>query len=125
MKSTPRSIRRSTSVLLLAAVLAGCATAPNAPLTDLPGLIQTAHSRSDHEALITYYNAQAVEARAKVAEHRGLAASYGDLSRGGARPRMATYCDSIAALYEEIAVEYDGMAQFHHLLAKEPSLTKP
>jgi len=125
MKRNPRSIGRAASALLLSAVLAGCATAPKAFLTDLPGHIETAHSRSDHEALIAYCKAQAVEARAKVPEHRRLAASYGDLSRGGASPRMAAHCDSIAWLYEEIAVEYDGMAQFHQLLPKEPALRKP
>ena len=38
---------------------------------------------------------------------------------------MATHCDSIVWMYGEIAVEFDGMVQFHQLLAREPALGKP
>jgi len=125
MKTILQSIRRNASALLVAAVVASCAMALNSPLADIPGRVEAAHSRSDHEALNAYYKAQAVDARAKVSEHRRRATSYGDLSKGGASPRMAAHCDSIAWLYEEIALEYDGMAQYHELLAKEPAMTKP
>lgn len=43
---------------------------------------------------------------------------------GGANPRMAAHCKSIAGMYEQVALEYDGMAQFHQLLAREPALSK-
>jgi hypothetical protein len=38
---------------------------------------------------------------------------------------MAAHCNSIVRMYEGIAIEYTGMAQFHQLLAKEPALSKP
>ena len=99
--------------MLLGAVLAGCALAPSAPLTDLPQRIETAHSRSDHEALITYYRAQAVAARAQVIEHRRLAKTYPEAPAERYGPGMTAHRISIASMYESIASEYEGMAQYH------------
>lgn len=125
MKAKPPSTLRIASALLLVAVLAGCASAPSATLTDLPQRIETAHSRSDHQALIDYYKGQAVAARAQVAEHRRLAKSYQEAPSERNGTGMTAHCISIASMYESIAQEYEGMAQFHQLMANEPRLTKP
>jgi hypothetical protein len=126
MNAKSQSTCRVASALLLSTVLAGCAAAPGSPLTDLPQLIETAHSHSEHEALIAYYKAQASAARAQVAEHRRLAKSYQDApSRGRDGQSMAEHCTAIARMYESIASEYEGMVEFHQLLASEPALTKP
>ena len=119
------TLGRAASVLLLSAAFSGCTLGPTVSSTELSESIESALHRSDHEGLIAFYRAEAAAARDKMKWHRRLAASYGDLSRGGASPLMAAHCDSIAWMYEEIAVEYDGMAQFHQLLAREPALSKP
>lgn len=116
---------RAALVLLLCAASSGCTLGPKTPSPELSERIEAALQHSDHEGLIAYYEAEAAAARDKMIWHRRLAARYGDLSSARASPRMAAHCDSIAWMYEEIAVEYDGMAQFHHLLAHEPALSKP
>jgi ABC-type uncharacterized transport system auxiliary subunit len=125
MKAKPQSTYGVASALLLVAVLAGCSLPPSAPLTDLPQRVETARSRSDHQALIAYYKAQAVTARAQVAEHRRLAKSYQEAPSERNGTAMTAHCISIASMYESIAREYEGMAQFHQLLESEPALTKP
>ena len=118
---------RAVPALLLAAALSGCTLGPKAATPEVSEGIEAALHRSDHESLITYYKAQAASARDKVRWHRRLAASYESSSPagGGADPRMAAHCNSLVQMYEQVAAEYDGMAQFHQLLAREPVLHKP
>ena len=111
---------RAVLVLLLGAAFSGCTLAPKTSSPELSERIEAALRHSDHEGLVAYYKAEAAVAREKMISHRRLAASYGDLSRARASPRMAAHCDTIAWLHEEIAVEYDEMAQFHEVLAHEP-----
>jgi hypothetical protein len=121
-------LSRAAWILLLSAAFSGCTLAPKASSPELSERIEAALQHSDHEGLIAYYKAEAAAARDKMNWHRKLAASYGDLSSvrgGGADPQMAAHCDSIARLYEEVAREYEGMAQFHQLLEREPGLSKP
>jgi len=125
MNRNLQSARQLASALLVSAVLAGCATAPNASSQDLPQRIEAALASSEHEALIAYYKGQAAAARAKVAEHRRMAKSYqANPSDGTAGAGMVAHCDSIVHMYEGIAAEYDGMADYHRLLANEPALNK-
>jgi hypothetical protein len=119
------NLGRAALVLLLGAAFSGCTLGPITPSPELSERIEAALQHSDHDGLIAYYKAEAAAARDKMIWHRRLAASYGDLSSARTSPRMAARCDSIAWMYEEIAVEYDGMAQFHQLLAREPALSKP
>lgn len=115
--------RRIASALLLSVVLAGCASGPNAPSTELQQRIESARTRSDHEGLVTYYNQEAAGARAKAAEHRKMAKSYQGMavgSKGGGS--MQSHCNAIVSSYEGIAVEYDGLAASHRQMAE---LAKP
>ena len=94
-------------------------------MPELPERIEAARQRSDHDALVAYYNAEAAAARDTANWHRKLAAGYGDLSRNGASPLLAFRFDSIAWMYEEIALEYDRTAQYHQVLARMPAPRKP
>jgi hypothetical protein len=120
-------LSRAAWILLLSAAFSGCTLAPKTPSPELSERIEAALQHSDHDGLIAYYKAEAAAARDKMNWHRRLAASYGDLSSagGGADSQMAAHCNSIARLYEEVAREYEGMAQFHQLLEREPALSKP
>ena len=120
-------LRKEVLVVLFAAAFSGCTLGPKTAAPEVSEGIEAALHRSDHESLIAYYKAEAVSARDKVSWHRRLAASYESSSPagGGADPRMAAHCNSLVQMYEQIAAEYDGMAQFHQLLAREPVLHKP
>lgn len=114
------SFRRTASLLLLSAVLAGCASAPNGPSPDLLQKIESARTRSDHEALATYYTKQAAAARALAAEHRKMAQSYQGMfagGRGGAS--LPAHCNAIVRSQESIAAEYEGMATGHRQMAEQ------
>lgn len=109
------------SVLLLIGIaLGGCAGLATTPSPVLQQQIETARTRADHEALVTYYNAQAAAARAKVAEHRKMATSYqGMISGGRIGASMPAHCNAIAGNYEGIAAQYEGMAASHRQLAQQ------
>ncbi|MBL8317838.1 MAG: hypothetical protein JNJ42_05505 [Burkholderiaceae bacterium] len=114
------SSRRIVSLLLLSAVLASCASAPGGPSPDLLQKIESARTRSDHEALSTYYIKQAAAARALAAEHRKMAQSYQGMfagGRGGAS--MPAHCNAIVRSQEGIATEYEGMAAAHRQMAEQ------
>lgn len=114
------SFRRIAALLLLSAVLAGCASGPNEPSPDLLQKIESARTRSDHEALATYYTKQAAAARALAAEHRKMAQSYQGMfagGRGGAS--LPAHCNAIVRSQEGIAAEYEGMAAGHRQIAEQ------
>lgn len=125
MNTDWKSLRRVASVLLLGLVLAGCASGPNAaPSPELLQRIEAAHTRSDHEALVAYYDGEATAARARAVEHRKMAKSYqGVMSSGkGGGSNMPAHCNSIVNLYESMAIEYDGLAADHRQMAKTAPL---
>ena len=115
---------RAAVVTVLSAAFTGCAVEPTTPSAQLPDKVEAALKHSDHAGLVAYYAEEATAARDKANWHRRLAASYRSLSGGGASPNLAAHCESLARMYELIATEYDGMAQFHQMLAREPALNK-
>lgn len=125
MNTDWKSLPRIAAVLLLGLVLAGCASGPNsAPSPELLQRIEAARSRGDHEALVKYYEGEAVASRARAIEHRKMGKSYqGVMSSGkGGGSNMPAHCNSIVNLYESIATEYDGLAGDHRQMAKSASL---
>ena len=123
-----KTMKRAASVLLASVVISGCVLPPQAAVPELSERVDAARQRSDHAGLVAYFKEEAAAARNKANWHRRLAASYsGPLSSagGGGDLRMAAHCESIAQLYEPVAVEYEGMADFHPLLEHEPALRKP
>jgi heterodisulfide reductase subunit A-like polyferredoxin len=118
MKTDFKLLGRITLVFLLGVVMAGCASGPKDPSSALLQQIEAASTRSDHEALVSYYEREATGARTSAVGHRKMAQSYQVISstnRGGAS--MQTHCNSLVSLYEGAATEYDGLAGMHRQLA--------
>lgn len=97
--------------------------APHAPAPELLQWIDAARARFDHKALATYYNQEAIAARAIATEHRKMARCHKAVVAGGrGDTRMAVHCNAIVREQEGIAAEYEGMAEGHHELAKRALL---
>lgn len=110
-------LRRTASVMLvLGLALSGCANVTSAPSPALLQQIEAARAPAEHQALVTYYEREAADARAKAADHRKMARSY-QAGRGGAS--MPAHCNSIVSRYEGIATDYDAMAASHRQTAQE------
>ena len=115
-----KSSRRIASLLLLSVILTGCASAPNVPPPDLQQRIEGARTRSDHQALASYYDQQAAAARTSAAEHRKMGSSYaGNYAGGRGGASMAAHCNNIVRSQESLAVQYEGMAAGHRQLAEQ------
>ena len=83
-------------------------------------MIAEAKTPADHEAIAAFYEKEAQGARQKYAEHKKLADFY------AATPALKTksgtlfaHCNAAAAKYEEIAKEYEALAQMHKEMAKQ------
>ena len=63
MEMKLQSVRRVVSVILLAALFAGCALGPNEISSEPQQRIETARTRADHQELTAYYNGEAASAR--------------------------------------------------------------
>lgn len=124
MRTQLRFSRRFAAAVLLAGIaLSGCTVATTAPTPAVQQQIEAARTRTDHEALVTYYNAEAATARAKAAEHRKMAKSYqGQIANGRGGANMPAHCNAIVNNYESMATEYDAMAASHRQMADQ---TKP
>lgn len=114
------SSRRIASAFLLSVLVAGCASGPNAPPTDLLQRIESARSRDDHEALAAYYDREASAARASAIAHRKMATSYQGMVGGGrGNANMPAHCNAIVRSREGIAAEYEGMAAAHRQMGQQ------
>ena len=120
MNTYLKSTRHIASLLLLSAILAGCASGPFAPAQDPVQRVEAARTASDHQALATYYDQQAAAARASAAEHRKMGSSYSGMyagGRGGAS--MAAHCNAIVRSQESMAADYEAMAVGHRQMAAQ------
>ena len=109
---------RRMALLLMAAVLTGCASAPSSS-PELLRKIESARTRSDHEGLAAYYAQQAAAARASAVEHRKMATTYTTMFAGGKGPSMSSHCNAIVEKQEAVAIEYEAMAAGHRQLAEQ------
>jgi len=105
-------MRVHVSTFLLSAVLAtsGAVQAQDHTLEHL--VIEMASSTAEHNAVSRHYSAQAEAARQDVRRHEEMARIYGGGGRTG-QPQMRRHCEQLAKKFEEIAVEYDQLAQLH------------
>lgn len=113
-----RTQRRIASMLMLGAVLAGCASGPDSPSPELRRRLEAARTRGDHEALAVYYEREGAAARVVAVRHRKMAALYQGMfvnEPGGVS--MAAHCNAIARSQESIAAEFEGMAEGHQAVA--------
>ena len=121
MHTAVASFWRTVLALSLSALLVACVGNPPAPPAEIAQKIEAANTRTDHEALASYYVKEAATARAVADKHRKMAKSYqGVPQRGG--PTMSTHCTSIAQWQESIASGYESMATAHRDMAQ---LAKP
>ena len=110
---------------LIAAVitLAGCAAQGTTKLEGMEQKIETASTRSDHDAIALQYEQQAAADAASATRHQG----YGRIYRRNQGPRsgqqhhlvLARHCDTLAQTYQQAAEENLAMAKLHRALVVE------
>ena len=111
----------ASAALVACLALSGCAnTAKPEPTLTLQQRVEAAHTRADHEALVTYYSGEAVTARAKAAEHRDMIKAYQkQVANGHGNANMETHCKSLIMGYEAMAADYDMLATSHRQMAEQ------
>ena len=114
--------------MLLAAVLVLLAAASlpimragaqQAVVTDdnLDQMITSAKTPADHDAIASFYQQQAADAKKKADLHRRIAETYRRLKIS--KPvYMADMCDGIAAMWDKIAADNSKLAKAHQNMAK-------
>jgi hypothetical protein len=104
-------------LLALAPAWAGAET-PDTTAQHLEHLmVQSADSPADHQALARYYRMKAADAKSLAAEHRAMAKAYH--GKPGQVRNMKKHCDRIAELNDELAAQYESLAQGEEAAAKE------
>lgn len=107
-----------SSALLVSLALAGCvSTLTSAPSAATQQRIEAAQTRADHEALASFYDQEAANARAAAVEHRKMAKGYLSYQPGRGGGNMVAHCNSVASSYDKIAVDFDGMSASHRRMA--------
>jgi hypothetical protein len=80
-------------------------------------LVESASTPQQHTALANYFMGMAADARREAESHRAMAKA-DPREKPGALARIKEHCGKLAALFEQQAVEYEGLAQMHRELAK-------
>jgi len=110
-----------TSLALLAifALLGSCTINPHS--MDMTQAVQSAKTRTDHEALATHYEDSAKEMRAKAEEHKKLLAQYEARKSlyGKQAQSLISHCQGLIRIYEQAAKENLGMVEAHRQMAAE------
>jgi hypothetical protein len=120
MNANPQLLHRLATLVLIGAVLAGCASAPEGLPPELLQKIESAGTRADHETLAVYYENRGAAARDIAARHRRLAATYqARLASSPVAADAVAHCLAIARRQESIASEYEGLAEGHQAVANE------
>ena len=83
---------------------------------DINDMIAKAKSPADHEAIATYYDRDAAEAKAKAEQHMKMADSYTQF-RPDYKP-LPRHCRAEAKYYEGIAAEDRALAAAHRKMAQ-------
>jgi hypothetical protein len=86
---------------------------------DLTTKIASAKTAADHEAIATYYDAAAKEAKQRADEHAKMGEAYKKL--GGAlvgKLQLDKHCASLVKSAQSEAAEYESLAQAHREMAK-------
>jgi uncharacterized membrane protein YgaE (UPF0421/DUF939 family) len=82
-------------------------------------MIAEEQTLEDHAAIIAYYQREAEVARKKQAQYERMRDTYAKHAQAGPRKRTASvaFCAAIAARYERIAAENEGLARIHQEVA--------
>ena len=115
-------MKTKTSFALVAVfgLLVSCSTVRPHPM-DMTQAVQSAKTRSDHEALAKHYEDAAKEIQVKVEEHKNVLAQY-QSSRGIYLGYTRLFTDHHQALiyaYEHAVAANMSMAESHRQLAAE------
>lgn len=109
----------SLALVAFLGLLASCTINPH-PM-DMTQAVQSATTRSDHEALAKHYEDAAKDMRAQAEEHNKMSAQY-EARRGlyGKQAQsLISHCQGLVRVYEQAAVENENMAEAHRQLAAE------
>lgn len=89
---------------------------------DIVTKLQSAKTPADHEAIASYYDVRAAEAKKQAEKHRKMADSYTVAPALGGKPTSPTpmpqHCHSLVKAFEAEAAEYTAMAEAHRAAAK-------
>ena len=110
------------SLALLLALGVALPTAQALADEDITQKVQTAKTAADHEAIASYYDAQAAEASQKAAMHKKMGESYKSFAtssgKGSGVSAMPQHCAALAKTYSAEAAHYKAMADTERKLAK-------
>jgi hypothetical protein len=81
-------------------------------------VVEMAHTRAEHEALASYFDQEAADARKLANRHRAMGRAYLG-GKGMNKQAFTSHCNRIAEQQETIAKEYEAMAQMHRDEAKQ------
>ena len=102
------------SLLLSAGLLAGCSEMNPHPM-DMSQAVQSATSKTDHEALAKHYEAAAKDLQLKVEEHKKLLSQYQSKNYvyGKQADTLISHCRILINAYEKAAEANLSMAAMH------------
>ena len=109
----------SFAFLAVFGLLLSCTINPH-PM-DMTQAVQSAKTRSDHDALVKHYEDAAKEMRAKADEHKKLLVQY-EAKRslyGKQAQSLISHCQGLVRVYEQAAAENTTMAQSHREMTAE------
>ena len=81
-------------------------------------MVETAHTKAEHQALADHYKQEAAEARAKASFHKSMEQAYLG-SKSGNKTAATNHCKKIWKQQEAIAQEFDALAKLHEDEAKK------
>jgi len=79
--------------------------------------ISSAKTALDHDAIATYYHAQAAEKAKQVKNHEAMLKSYDNVA-GVSKELMRNHCQTLISLYNQPQRAFEGLAAEHEKLAK-------
>ena len=115
-------MRRTIAMLTAGGILAlapaaAWAQTPNPRVQHLEHMVvENADTPAEHQALARYYRMRADDARSLAEEHRAMAKRY--QGHPGETRHMKKHCNRIAELNEELATEYESLAEGEDAAAK-------
>ena len=77
-------------------------------------------AKPDHEAIASYYEKEAADAKQKAALHRNMASTYStgtSIGKGLGAP-LSKHCTTLANEFDAAATQYTDMAKAHRDMAK-------
>ena len=74
-------------------------------------VVENADTPAEHQALARYFRMKAADARSVAAEHRAMGNSYGGPGKVTEKAKMKKHCERIAELNNELASQYEALAE--------------